>query len=142
MKKSSVGSYRFRKWFPDENTARLHIEYRRWHGSPVCPHCGEVHRIQIRRTEGYYRCLPCKIDFTVRTATIFERSHVPLIKWLYTIYLLVNSCKGVSSLQLAKEIDVTQKTAWLMLQRLREACGSDSFNGVFINSDNTTGVLT
>jgi transposase-like protein len=68
----------------------------------------------------------CKEDFTVRTGTIFERSHVPLHKWVYAMYLLVTARKGISSLQLAKEIGVTQKSAWFMLHRLREACGSKS----------------
>jgi ISXO2-like transposase domain len=63
------------------------------------------------------------LDFTIRTGTIFERSHVPLHKWLYAMYLLVTARKGISSLQLAKEIGVTQKSAWFMLHRLREACG-------------------
>lgn len=126
MKKVTISAYEFLKKFPDERAARRHIEERRWHGSPVCPHCGEVHRVQTRKVEGYYRCLACKTDFTVRTGTIFERSHVPLDKWLYAIYLLVTSRKGVASLQLSKEIGVTQKTAWFMLQRLREACGTDS----------------
>ena len=61
----------------------------------------------------------------MRTGTIFERSHVPLHKWVYAMYLLVTARKGISSLQLAKEIGVTQKTAWFMLHRLREACGAD-----------------
>ena len=129
MKKITISAYEFLKKFPDERAARLHIEERRWQGSPVCPVCGEVHRIQTRKTEGYYRCLACQNDFTVRTGTVFERSHVPLDKWLYTIYLLVTSRKGVSSLQLSKEIGVTQKTAWFMLQRLREACGADGDGG-------------
>jgi transposase-like protein len=75
------------------------------------------------RTGGYYRCNPCKEDFTVRTGTIFERSHVPLHKWLYAMYLLVTARKGISSMQLSKEIGITQKSAWFVLQRLREACG-------------------
>ena len=57
--------------------------------------------------------------------TVFERSKVPLHKWLYAMYLLVTARKGISSLQLAKEIGVTQKTAWFILHRLREACGND-----------------
>jgi transposase-like protein len=129
MKKVTISAYEFLKTFPDERSARLYIEERRWHGSPVCPHCSEVRRIQTRKAEGYFRCLACKTDFTVRTGTIFERSHVPLDKWLYAIYLLVTSRKGVSSLQLSKEIGVTQKTAWFMLQRLREACGNDKDAG-------------
>ena len=61
----------------------------------------------------------------MRTGTIFERSHVPLHKWVYAMYLLVTARKGISSMQLAKEIGITQKSAWFVLQRLREACGSD-----------------
>ncbi len=129
MEKVTVSAYEFLRKFPDERAARKHIEQRRWHGHPVCPHCGEAHRIQTRKVEGYYRCLACKVDFTVRTGTVFERSHVPLDKWLYAVYLLVTSRKGVSSLQLSKEIGVTQKTAWFMLQRLREACGNESERG-------------
>jgi hypothetical protein len=75
------------------------------------------------RKPGYYRCLACNFDFTIRANTIFERSKVPLHKWLYSMYLLVTARKGISSLQLAKEIGVTQKTAWFILGRLREACG-------------------
>jgi transposase-like protein len=63
------------------------------------------------------------LDFTIRTGTIFERSHVPLHKWLYAMYLLVTARKGISSMQLAKEIGITQKSAWFVLHRLREACG-------------------
>jgi transposase-like protein len=125
MDKVTISTYEFLKRFPDEKAARTHLEYRRWNGSPSCPHCGAVERIQTRKLEGYFRCLSCKVDFTVRTGTIFERSHVPLDKWLYAIYLIVTSRKGISSLQLSKEIGVTQKTAWFMLQRIREACGSD-----------------
>ena len=81
---------------------------------------------------GYYRCRDCGGEFTVRTGTIFERSHVPLHKWVYAMYQLVTARKGVSSLQLSKEIGVTQKTAWFMLGRLREACGDDpgSLSGI------------
>ena len=85
---------------------------------------GGVSRITPRKG-GYYRCNACKEDFTVRTGTIMERSHVPLHKWLYAMYLLVTARKGISSLQLAKEIGITQKSAWFLLHRLREACGKD-----------------
>jgi transposase-like protein len=77
------------------------------------------------RKGGFYRCNQCKEDFTVRTGTVFERSHVPLHKWVYAMYLLVTARKGISSLQLSKEIGITQKSAWFVLQRLREACGND-----------------
>jgi len=123
--KLTVSVYEFHKRFPDELSARTHLEKQRWNGKPVCPHCGGHDRIQKRTVDGYYRCLACKFDFTVRTGTIFERSHVPLDKWLYAMYLLSASRKGISSLQLSKELGVRQATAWFMLQRLREACGKD-----------------
>jgi GNAT superfamily N-acetyltransferase len=77
------------------------------------------------RADGYYRCNQCKEDFTVRTNTIFERSHIPLHKWIYAVYLVVTARKGISSMQLAKEIGITQKSAWFMLGRLHEACGEN-----------------
>jgi transposase-like protein len=127
--KSTISAHEFLKRFPDEKAARRHLEQRRWNGLPSCPDCGSVERIQTRKVEGFYRCLSCKHDFTVRTGTIFERSHVPLDKWLYAIYLLVTSHKGVSSMKLSEEIGVTQKTAWFMLQRIHEACGSNLGDG-------------
>ena len=128
MDKVTISTYEFLKRFPDESAARKHLEYKRWNGSPCCPKCGsagKMHKQSRDGVEGYYRCPDCQAVFTIRTGTIFERSHVPLDKWLYTIYLIVTSRKGISSLQLSKEIGVTQKTAWFMLQRIREACGSD-----------------
>ena len=123
----TVSTYQFLKRFPDEASARTYIEDRRWHGAPVCPYCGNAHKIQERKN-GYHRCPACKKDFTVRVGTIFERSHVPLDKWLLAMYLLTTARNGVSSLQLSKKIGVTQKTAWFMLQRLREACGNGDVN--------------
>lgn len=110
--------------FPDQESARVYLEGRRWPEGVKCPTCGHGERVTARK-DGYYRCNSCKLDFTVRTGTIFERSHIPLHKWLYAMYLLVTARKGISSIQLSKEIDITQKSAWFMLHRLREACGND-----------------
>jgi transposase-like protein len=110
--------------FPEAEHARAYLEARRWPGGTVCPHCNSGERI-TPRAGGYYRCGACVEDFTVRTGTVFERSHVPLNKWLYAMYFLVTARKGISSLQLSKEIGITQKSAWFLLQRLREACGDD-----------------
>lgn len=110
--------------FPDQESARDYLESRRWPEGATCPVCGGRECV-TKRKGGFYRCNPCKEDFTVRTGTIFERSKVPLHKWIYAMYLLVTARKGISSLQLSKEIDVTQKTAWFILQRLREACGPE-----------------
>jgi transposase-like protein len=110
--------------FPDAETARIYMEKRLWPNGPTCPCCGLGERITTRK-DGFYRCNQCQEDFTVRTGTIFERSHVPLHKWLYAMYLLVTARKGISSMQLAKEIGITQKSAWFVLHRIREACGKD-----------------
>jgi transposase-like protein len=123
--KITVSTFQFLKRFPNAEAARSYLEARRWPKGAICPACGCIERIQTRTALGYFRCLNCKTDFTVRTGTIFERSHVPLDKWLYAMYLMATARKGISSLQLSKELGVTQKTAWFMLQRLREACGND-----------------
>jgi len=109
---------------PDQEAARSYLEGRLWPNGPRCPVCGLGERITARKG-GFYRCNQCKEDFTIRTGTIFERSHVPLHKWVYAMYLLVTARKGISSMQLAKEIGITQKSAWFVLHRLREACGPD-----------------
>ena len=106
--------------FPDEETARTYLERSLWANGVKCPECKGKERITARKN-GYYRCNPCKLDFTIRTGTILERSHVPLHKWICAMYLVATSSKGISSLQLSKEVGVTQKSAWFMLQRLREA---------------------
>jgi transposase-like protein len=118
----TVSTFQLFERFPDNESARLYLEGRLWPNGAICPECKSGERITTRKG-GYYRCNACDLDFTVRTGTIFERSHVPLHKWVYAMYLLVTSRKGVSSLQMSKEIGVTQKTAWFMLSRLREACG-------------------
>jgi transposase-like protein len=120
----TISTFQLFQMFPDAESARVYLESRRWPQGPRCPVCGLTDRITTRKG-GYYRCGQCKEDFTVRTGTIFERSHVPLHKWLYAMYLLVTARKGISSMQLSKEIGITQKSAWFVLSRIREALGSD-----------------
>ena len=124
MSKSTISTFKLFETFPDEASARTYLEGRLWPNGVKCPECKSGERITARKA-GYYRCNACKFDFTVRTGTIFERSHVPLHKWLYAMYLLVTARKGISSMQLAKEIGITQKSAWFVLHRLREACNDD-----------------
>lgn len=121
----TISTFQLFQLFPDEESARVYLERRLWPRGVKCPECAQGDRITVRKKRGYYRCNRCKEDFTVRTGTIFERSHVPLHKWLYSMYLLVTARKGISSLQLSKEIGITQKSAWFVLHRLREACGKD-----------------
>jgi len=121
---NTISVYQLFEMFPNQEAARMYLEDRRWPCGVFCPICASGKRLTSRKG-GYYRCNACQLDFTVRTGTIFERSHIPLHKWLYAMYLLVTSRKGISSIQLSKEIGVTQKSAWFMLHRLREACGPD-----------------
>lgn len=128
MSRSTISTFQLFAMFPNEESARVYLEDRLWPKGPVCPDCKSGERISAlgvcaTRKPGFYRCGKCEFDFTIRTNTIFERSKVPLNKWLYAMYLLVTARKGISSMQLAKEIGVTQKTAWFILGRLREACG-------------------
>ena len=128
MSQHTISMYQLFELIPNEESARAYLEGRLWRDGITCPECKEQERITVRKG-GYYRCNACKLDFTVRTGIIFERSHIPLHKWVYAMYALVTARKGVSSLQLAKEIGVTQKSAWFMLQRLREAMsGPDSID--------------
>lgn len=143
MSRSTISTFQLFEMFPDQETARVYLESRLWPNGVRCPHCGLGERITTRKG-GFYRCNQCKEDFTVRTGTIFERSHVPLHKWIYAMYLLVTARKGISSMQLAKEIGVTQKTAWFMLGRLREACGDklDKLRGIVEVDETRVGGLS
>jgi len=125
MSRSTISTLQLFELFPDQLAARRYLEGHLWPGGAVCPACKTNQRITHRKGD-FYRCNACKLDFTIRTGTIFERSHVPLHKWLYAMYLLLTARKGISSLQLAKEVGITQKSAWFVLHRLREACGDSS----------------
>lgn len=122
MSRSTISTFELFQMFPDNDSARLYFESRRWPSGATCPACGEAERI-YHKGGALFRCNADLSVFSVRTGTIFERSHVPLQKWLCAMYLLVTARKGISSLQLAKQIGVTQKTAWFMLARLRKAGG-------------------
>jgi transposase-like protein len=128
MSRSTISTFQLFDLIPNQQAARKHLENRLWPNGPTCPTCKTRERITSRKG-AFYRCNACKLDFTIRTGTIFERSHVPLHKWLYAMYLLLTARKGISSMQLAKEIGITQKSAWFVLHRLREACAGNSGAG-------------
>jgi transposase-like protein len=122
--------------FTDADKAREHLEAVNWPLGPVCPHCGErenVTRMQGKsHRAGLIQCNACKGNFTVTVGTVFERSKVPLNKWLLATYLLSSSKKGMSAHQLHRMIGVTYKTAWFMFHRIREAMkdtGGDPIGG-------------
>ena len=120
---TTISAYEFFKRFPNEASAIEYIEGLRWADGMICPHCDSQRTGRMKDSQ-YHQCKGCRKKFTVRTGTIFERSHIPLDKWLYAMYILETARKGVSSLQLSKEIGVTQKSTWFLLHRLREACDS------------------
>lgn len=110
----------FLEYFRDEETCRTHFEAIRFRSGEYCPHCGHttIYRFQNGKR---FRCGKCRQDFTIKTGTVFGESKVTIKKWFIAIYLLTNTSKGISSVQLAKHVGVTQKTAWFMDHRLREA---------------------
>jgi transposase-like protein len=111
--------------FKDDDAARQHLEAIRWPNGPVCPHCGGTERNSALAGEshrdGLYFCGDCRTQFTVTVGTVFERSKVPLHKWVLATHLLCASKKGMSSKQLERMLGVTYKTAWFMSHRIREA---------------------
>lgn len=130
VKEVTIPYVEFVKLFSTEWKARRYLEDIRWSDGVTCPFCGCKHVYDQERNGigGYYRCSKCGRVFTVRTGTVFERSHVALTKWLYAFYKVITSRKGFSSLQLALDIGVTQKTAWFILQRVRFACSQDEID--------------
>ena len=117
----TISTFEFFSKFPTERTAADYFESRVWPDGVHCPYCGSE-RTSRQRKYQYHQCKDCRKKFTVRTGTIFERSHIPLNKWLYAMYLLQTARKGISSMQLSKELGLTQKSSWFVLHRLREAC--------------------
>lgn len=121
-KPESLSLYEFLQQFPDEAAAVDFFEKRRWGTEPYCPHCGSLSVSKVPSGIPMpYRCRDCRKHFSVRTGTVLAESKIPLHKWLMAIYMLHISRKGVSSVQMAKELGVTQKTAWFLNHRIREA---------------------
>ncbi len=116
------------KRFPDEKSCRDYLAQSRWNGKPVCVHCGYSEKIYSINDGKLLKCAKCRKQFTVRIGTIFEDSALPLQKWFMAIYLLTAHKKGISSVQLGKDVQVTQKTAWFMLHRIRYAMKTKEFN--------------
>ena len=107
--------------FKDEDTCMRYLEKRIWHGKPVSPFDKES---RVYKCQGHmYKCRNTGKLFNVRYGTMFHRSSVPLQKWFIAIWLFMHHRKGISSVQLSKDIGVTQKTAWNMLHRIRECFG-------------------
>ena len=111
--------------FPDEETAVKWFEAILWKGERKCGHCGSTKTKEVpNRKPMPYWCTDCRSYFSVKTGTVLQKSKLPLRKWAFAVYLYVTSLKGVSSMKLHRDLDITQKTAWFMSHRLREAWGT------------------
>lgn len=111
--------------YTDETAARVHLEAIRWPNGPSCPYCGvtdESKKLGGKSMgDGWFHCSACRKKYTVRVGTVYERSHVPLHKWVLATHLLCASKKGMSAHQLHRMLGVTYKTAWFMAHRIRES---------------------
>jgi transposase-like protein len=110
--------------FHNEKLAEAHMETGRWSDGVTCPHCGSVnvHRMGGKTQAGMFLCNDCRDKFTVRTGTVFERSHIPLHKWLMATHIMAASKKSVSALQLQRMLGLgSYRTAWFMCHRIRES---------------------
>jgi transposase-like protein len=110
--------------FTNEAKAREFLEASRWPDGAVCPFCGQLETVKAlggkSMGSGWYFC-KCREKFTVRVGTLYERSHIPLHKWLLATHLVVSSKKGISALQLSRILGITYKSSWFMCHRIREA---------------------
>lgn len=108
----------------DEDVARKYLEQIRWNGNPICPHCGAGKPYKLKDGKRY-RCssAKCRKNYSVTVGTIFENSKIALSTWVGALYLCTNHKKGVSSCQIARDLSITQKSAWFVLHRLRYLMG-------------------
>ena len=107
--------------FPDHKTCIEYLEKVRWRGHPHCPHCASVkvgRRNESKRV-GRWNCFDCRASFNVLAGTFFQGTKIQLQKWFLAISLMMNVKKSLSSYQLARDLDLNQKTAWYMQQRIR-----------------------
>lgn len=113
--------------FPDEQSCVDHLRAIRWRDGEFCPHCGgnRIYHFSDRRT---FKCGDCRQRFSIKVGTIFEDTKLPLRKWFMAIWLITNHPKGIASTTLAKDLKITQKSAWFVLHRLRHAARTQSFN--------------
>lgn len=107
----------FRQRFVTEQACIDYLEAVRWPETPICPRCGKD--AYVCKTRPIYKCSGCKSQFSVRTNTLFDSSRISLQKWFLMLFLLPQYKRGPSSVQLAGRLDITQKSAWLLLQRMK-----------------------
>lgn len=123
--RESISLFQLTEQFPTEESAVQWFEKQRWPEGRTCPHCGgESIHVSPDAQPMPYRCRSCRKYFSVRTGTVMHRSKLPLRTWLFAIYLNATSLKGVSSLKLHRDLGISQKSAWFLNHRIREAFAS------------------
>ncbi len=128
MSKTTVSEFQFLEQFNTEEKAVQFFERARWPMGRHCPHCGSFDTYPNKSRKFYYRCREreCRKQFSCKNNTVMQASNLPVKVWLYTMYKVSVARKGISSLQLAHELGISQKSAWFMLQRIKEACGNNA----------------
>src|SRR5258705_6293772 len=111
----------FQKEFDSDEKCRQFLEQQRWNGTPACPFCGSLNVTRLKNGKRF-QCneKQCRNKFSVTVGTVLQSSNIPLTKWFVAMYIWSNHSKGISSLQLASWLNVTQKTAWFLNHRIRE----------------------
>jgi transposase-like protein len=115
-------------YFQEQNTCINYLIQLRWPNGVTCPFCNHRKVYHIQGAKPHYKCAGCRKHFSALKGSIFENSSIPLSKWFMAIYILSTHRKGISSIQVSRDIGVRQKTAWFMMQRIRYAVKMQSFN--------------
>jgi transposase-like protein len=132
--------------FHDADKAREWLEARLWKDGPICPHCGTVDQATLMQGKshrpGLYQCNACRQPFTVTVGTLYERSKIPLNKWLAATHLMMASKKGMSALEIGRLLGISKKSAWFLCHRIRESLRPTSLTpmggeGKFVEADET-----
>ena len=114
--------------FAEPQAAIDHFTAIRWKNGQFCPYCGHDKLYRLKSKPGAYKCAQCRTNSSITVGTIFENTKLPLRIWFGAIWLLTNHPKGIASTTLAKDLGITQKSAWFVLHRLRHAARTKSFN--------------
>lgn len=128
LSREKVSLIQFFERFPDEESATIWFEEKRWGKDckdRCCPRCGCLDTLKATHKMPYW-CPACRKYFSVRTNSVLQESNISLRKWLLAVYLITTNLKGVSSYKLARDLQVTQKTAWFLGHRIRKAFSNQS----------------
>ena len=131
FKRVGITAVELADMFPTEESAYAWFEKQIWPEGRFCPHCGGMNTVKASHGNMPWRCPDCRGYFSLKTGSVLEGSNLPFRKWAFAIYMHLTSLKGVSSMKLHRDIGISQKTAWFMLQRIRKAweSGTLPFDG-------------